>query len=74
MVLLIHMRANKYSMNAVSGDWTRTVDGGGSSGSLQQHLVFTSDANVDLKVTEGITEQVDRLEQALCWLTFVMAE
>ena len=48
--------SNKYSMNAVSGDWTtRTVDGGGSSGSPTAFGDFASDANVDLKVTEGIT-------------------
>ena len=41
MVLLLQYASNKYSMNAVSGDWTtRTVDGGGSSGP-QQHLVVT---------------------------------
>ena len=68
--------SNKYSMNAVSGDWTtRTVDGGGSSGSPTAFGSFSSDANVDLKVSEGITGASRSFGTSThAWLTFVMAE
>lgn len=68
--------SNKYSMNAVSGDWTtRTVDGGGSSGSPTAFGSFSSDANVDLKVTEAITGASRSFGTSThAWITFVMAE
>ena len=68
--------ANKYNFNAVSGDWTtRTVDGGGSSGSPTAFGSFSSDANVDLKVTEGITGASRSFGTSThAWITFVMAE
>ena len=68
--------SNKYSMNAISGDWTtRTVDGGGSSGSPTAFGAFSTDANVDLKVTEGITGASRSFGTSThAWITFVMAE
>ncbi len=68
--------SNKYSMNAVSGDWTtRTVDGGGSSGSPTAFGSFSTVANVDLKVSEGITGASRSFGTSThAWLTFVMAE
>ena len=64
---------NKYNFNAVSGDWTtRTVDGGGSSGSFGS---FSSVANVDLKVSESITGASRSFGTSThAWITFVMAE
>ena len=68
--------SNKYSMNALSGDWTtRTVDGGGSSGSPTAFGSFSTDANVDLKVSEGITGASRSFGTSThAWITFVMAE
>ena len=68
--------SNKYSMNAVSSDWTtRTVDGGGSSGSPTAFGSFSTVANVDLKVTEGITGASRSFGTSThAWITFVMAE
>jgi len=68
--------SNKYSMNAVSGDWTtRTVDGGGSSGSPTAFGSFSTDANVDLKVSEAITGASRSFGTSThAWITFVMAE
>ena len=65
--------ANKYNFNAISGDWTtRTIDGGGSSGSP---TAFGSFSNVDLKVTEGITGASKTFGVSThAWITFVMAE
>ena len=68
--------SNKYNFNAVSGDWTtRTVDGGGSSGSPTAFGSFSTVANVDLKVTEGITGASRSFGTSThAWITFVMAE
>ena len=65
--------ANKYNFNAISGDWTtRTIDGGGSSGSP---TAFGSFSTVDLKVTEGITGASKTFGVSThAWITFVMAE
>ena len=67
---------NKYNFNAVSGDWTtRTVDGGGSSGSPTAFGSFSSVANVDLKVSESITGASRSFGTSThAWITFVMAE
>ena len=68
--------SNKYSMNAMSSDWTtRTVDGGGSAGSPTAFGSFSTVANVDLKVTEGITGASRSFGTSThAWITFVMAE
>ena len=67
---------HKYVFNGVSGDWTtRTVDGGGSAGSPTAFGNFSSVANVDLKVTEGITGASRSFGTSThAWITFVMAE
>jgi len=67
---------NKYNFNAISSDWTtRTVDGGGSSGSPTAFGSFSSVANVDLKVSEGITGASRSFGTSThAWITFVMAE
>ena len=65
--------SNKYSMNAVSGDWTtRSIDGGGSQGSPN---AFGSFSNIDLKVSEAITGASRTFGQSThAWLTFIMAD
>ena len=64
---------NKYNFNAVTSDWTtRTIDGGGSSGSP---TAFGSFSNIDLKVSEAITGASRSFGQAThAWLTFIMAD
>tara|TARA_B100000963_G_scaffold335620_1_gene329923 strand:+ start:1987 stop:5469 length:3483 start_codon:yes stop_codon:yes gene_type:complete len=64
---------NKYNFNAITSDWTtRTIDGGGSSGSP---TAFGSFSNIDLKVSEAITGASRSFGQAThAWLTFIMAD